>query len=141
VLPDLVDSGVCFVCGPRNPHSLGLTVERGEGVARTRYTPSEAHQGYAGVIHGGLLATVADEVMAHAAATTGRLFATAEMTVRFHRAIAPGEEVVAAASVAELRARMAIVECRLTTTGGALILTGSAKMLPARRPSAPPARG
>jgi len=51
----------CFGCGPKNPLGFKLRFEEeGEAVV-TRFVPGPHHQGPLRVMHGGLVATVADE--------------------------------------------------------------------------------
>ncbi|HEU4941152.1 MAG TPA: PaaI family thioesterase [Candidatus Eisenbacteria bacterium] len=60
----LEDEGMCFCCGPRNPIGLHLEFEMTpDRRMRTVWTPREEHQGFKDIVHGGLVATVLDEVM------------------------------------------------------------------------------
>jgi len=50
----------CLICGPANPRGLRLRFhERGERVV-ARFTPRTRHQGYRGLMSGGLLAAIFD---------------------------------------------------------------------------------
>jgi acyl-coenzyme A thioesterase PaaI-like protein len=50
----------CLICGPANPRGLRLPFhERGERVV-ARFTPRPRHQGYRGLMSGGLLAAIFD---------------------------------------------------------------------------------
>ena len=61
----LRDDGYCFACGKDNPGGLHLTFALdAEGDMVASFTPQRIHQGYAGIVHGGILATLADECMA-----------------------------------------------------------------------------
>ena len=61
---DLDDDAYCFCCGPDNPIGLKLAFEAtGQGGMRTIWTPRREHQGFKDIVHGGLVATVLDEVM------------------------------------------------------------------------------
>lgn len=51
----------CFGCGPRHPSGFRLRFERDGNDVVTRFTPGDAHQGPPGIMHGGLLMTLADE--------------------------------------------------------------------------------
>lgn len=65
-MSDLIldDDQMCFCCGPRNPIGLKLKFEETpEGRTRTVWTPRQEHQGFKDIVHGGLVATVLDEVM------------------------------------------------------------------------------
>ncbi len=85
----------CFVCGESNPFGLQLRFETDGHIVRTRFVPRAEHNGFKGVVHGGLIATVLDEIMVWACAVPTRKFAyCAEMTVRFLEPLAPGTEVI-----------------------------------------------
>ena len=58
----------CFGCGRSNPFGLGLDdFEVNDRSVTVDFTPHEHHQGYGGVLHGGIVATALDEVMAWSA--------------------------------------------------------------------------
>ena len=60
----LDDDQMCFCCGPKNPIGLKLEFEnRDDGRTRTVWRPRQEHQGFKDIVHGGLVATVLDEVM------------------------------------------------------------------------------
>jgi acyl-coenzyme A thioesterase PaaI-like protein len=54
----------CFGCGPAHPIGLKLAFERDGDEVVTRYTPTDLFQGPPGIMHGGLVATLADEIAA-----------------------------------------------------------------------------
>lgn len=57
----------CFVCGLENPIGLRLSFyELEEGVVETEFIAGEQFQGYPGVLHGGVTASVLDEVTSRA---------------------------------------------------------------------------
>ena len=53
----------CFGCGDENPHGLQLemTIEGGELSAD--FTPAPHHQGWPGIVHGGIISALLYEVM------------------------------------------------------------------------------
>jgi hypothetical protein len=65
----------CFVCGERNVHGLQLRFETDGTLVKTKFTPGEEHIGFQNVTHGGILATVLDEIMVWACAVATRRFA------------------------------------------------------------------
>lgn len=92
---ELKDDRQCFVCGQDNPMGLRLSFEVDE-VARTIKTvfnPQKAHQGYEGVVHGGIISSILDEAMANLAFALGYNAVTAKLTVRFKRPLTVGETV------------------------------------------------
>jgi uncharacterized protein (TIGR00369 family) len=52
----------CFGCGVNHPHGFHLTFRRDGDEAVTEMTPGHDHQGAPGMMHGGLIATLADEI-------------------------------------------------------------------------------
>ena len=85
----------CFVCGESNPFGLKLRFETDGRIVQTRFTPRAEHIGFKGVVHGGIMATVLDEIMVWACAVPTRKFAyCAELTVRYLQPVVPGEEIV-----------------------------------------------
>jgi hypothetical protein len=56
------NSRVCFVCGVDNPVGLHLSFYvSGPGEVTVDFTPPEHYQGYPGVLHGGIVASILDE--------------------------------------------------------------------------------
>lgn len=52
----------CFGCDPANPIGLALSFHRDGDVVSTSWEPRSELQGYPGVVHGGIQATLADEI-------------------------------------------------------------------------------
>ena len=52
----------CFFCG-RSTGGLGLELHYAGGVASCEFTARETFQGYAGMLHGGIITGILDEVM------------------------------------------------------------------------------
>ena len=80
---ELVDDHHCFACGMNNPD--GLRIEwKVEGLTTTaEFTPERKYQGWKGILHGGIIATLLDEAMTRLAWVVCGGALTAEMTVRF----------------------------------------------------------
>lgn len=81
---------MCFVCGRQNPLGLKLDFyEDGEASeVRAEFTVPEDYQGYPGVVHGGILAAILDEVSGRAVMlhdSDENLMATLRLTVRYRR--------------------------------------------------------
>ncbi|MBI3078225.1 MAG: PaaI family thioesterase, partial [Deltaproteobacteria bacterium] len=56
---DLRDNGGCFACGQENAYGLRLRFQlEGEDAVRTEFVPGERFQGWQGIVHGGILATL-----------------------------------------------------------------------------------
>lgn len=58
------NSDYCFVCGRSNPRGLYMTFyDNGENEVISDYTVADVYQGYPGVVHGGIVAAMLDEVV------------------------------------------------------------------------------
>src|SRR5258708_10693328 len=62
-LNDTADYQRCFVCGQRNPFGLHLVFRQESGSIVADFQPREEHQGFPGVLHGGIVASVLDEAL------------------------------------------------------------------------------
>ncbi|HZI89209.1 MAG TPA: PaaI family thioesterase [Candidatus Polarisedimenticolia bacterium] len=88
----LEDDGYCFACGVRNPIGLKLEFETLPGNRlRTIWTPRSEHTGFQGIVHGGLIATVLDEVMIRLLYAMGIRAVTAELKTRFVKPLRAGQ--------------------------------------------------
>lgn len=133
----------CFVCGEANPLGLKLRFESDGQVVRTRFTPSAEHIGFKGVIHGGLLATVLDEIMVWACAVRTRRFAfCAEMHVRFVRSVKPGQELVVIGELgADRRGKIFEAKASVREPRGEVLAEATGKYMPIKNPALPPMLG
>jgi uncharacterized protein (TIGR00369 family) len=119
----------CFACGGENPIGLGMHIELGDATARVRWTAGENHVGWSDKLHGGIIATVLDEVMAWAPSSFDSWAVTAEMTIRYRSPATPGEELVAEARVVERRRRIYEVRGEVRAADGRLVAEGSGRYL------------
>jgi len=115
---DFLDDGMCFACGPRNPHGLGLRFQFDGREVAADITFEKTFQGYRGIVHGGLLSTVLDEAMVTLLNRMGEHAVTAELTVRFLAPAGIGEPFRVTAGLVERRGRIRKLEARLARTDG-----------------------
>lgn len=84
------NSRMCFLCGRQNPVGLKLDFYEDHEAKQVRaeITVPEVFQGYPGVVHGGIVAALLDEVAGRAVLIGGSdedLMATLRLTVRYRR--------------------------------------------------------
>ncbi len=128
----------CFVCGESNPAGLKLRFETDGRVVQTRFVPRGEHVGFKRTVHGGLIATVLDEIMVWACAVQAKRFAfCAELNVRFVRSLRPEEEAVATAElVANRRGKVFEPKAELRAQNGLLVAAATGKYLPIKEADA-----
>ena len=119
----------CFACGRDNPIGMRLRIELGEGTARTEWMAGEDYVGWSDKLHGGIIATLLDEVMAWAPSSFDSWAVTAEMSIRFRSPAAPGERLEAEGHVARRRRRIYEVRGEVRGADGRLVAEGSGRYL------------
>lgn len=92
---ELENDEMCFVCGKRNEDGLQLDFELvGEDGIRTEFTPHKRFQGWKDILHGGIIATILDEVMVNVAYLRKIMAVTVKMEIRLRRPAAVGERLI-----------------------------------------------
>lgn len=107
------DDHYCFGCGRLNPFGLKLTFFRTAGGVLSPFMPEQRHEGYTGVVHGGIVTTVLDEVMAWALYAQEIWAVTGDLNVRFRRPVTVGVSTIAVAKIVALRSRTVDVAASL----------------------------
>ena len=101
------NSQMCFVCGMENPIGLKMFFyEDDEGRVIARFTPREEHQGYPGVLHGGIAMSLLDEIIGRTLVRYDIWAATAKLEVRFRKPVPIGQEVTVIGEMTNLRRRV-----------------------------------
>lgn len=113
------DDGGCFVCGRDNPvgFRIPFVVDRDRQRAEGRTTIAEQFQGWQGIVHGGVVAALLDEVCMHACRTVGDQMVTAEITVRYREPVPTGREVLLVGEVCGSERRLVLARGRLELDG------------------------
>ena len=85
---------MCYVCGKKNLKGLRLDFTHPEaGKLETSVVFSKEHQGFKGMVHGGVVAMILDEMMVNLAWVEKKPAVTAELNVRLKKALRVGERV------------------------------------------------
>ncbi len=121
----------CFVCGAENPQGLQLRFRLNGNVVEGDWSPRQEHIGFRGVIHGGILATVQDEVMVWAASALKRRFHfSVELTVRYSIAVRVGNPLLLLGRIARDRGRLVETAGELRDADGIVYAKAVAKYMP-----------
>jgi acyl-coenzyme A thioesterase PaaI-like protein len=118
------DDHGCFGCGHLNPHGLRLDFYRtadGEGLW-TPFTPAPEHEGFAGVVHGGIVTAVLDEVMGWAVFVRDIWAVTGRIEVQFRRPVEIGMRTRASGRVVADRGRLLDIAAELRRDGDDVLL-------------------
>ena len=104
----------CFACGQINEIGLHLKLNLEPGRCWTELEMPRRFEGWEGIIHGGILCTILDEVMAWALVSEDNWGVTARMSIDFRKPVTVGQAIRAEGWIAESRRR-------IQTTAGRIV--------------------
>ena len=118
---DTKDVPMCFGCGRDNTIGLKLDFhQEGESV-RAEFIPGEMYQGWPGVVHGGLICTMLDEVIGYAAGYQGLYAVTVKMEVCYRKPAMIGQRLLLCARVKSVSGRTVVCDGEIQLEDGTLI--------------------
>jgi uncharacterized protein (TIGR00369 family) len=124
-------SSWCYVCGKDNPLGFQIVFSTKNGRVRAHYTPEVHRQGYLGVTHGGVLSTLLDETMAWVPTlTTGRMYITVELSVRYLRPFPVGKTMIVEGWPERVTRRLSFVNGEVHDDEGTVYATAQGKFAP-----------
>ncbi|MCG3728636.1 PaaI family thioesterase [Vibrio cincinnatiensis] len=116
-----VDSHVmCAVCSTpeKNFYSLGMNFTAVlNGKVTGSFTVEPRHQGYLGLLHGGIASSLLDAAMTHCLLQQGIPALTAQLTVRFHHPINVGDRLTVIGQCDEERRGLYSLSAQLQVEG------------------------
>lgn len=107
-LNDTSDYQRCFVCGQRNPFGLQLIFRVKEDAIVADFQPRAEHQGFPGVIHGGIVAAILDEALGRTSVLSQHpeWTMTGRLEIRYRRYVPYGPLLRVRATLGTERRRM-----------------------------------
>lgn len=102
------NSRMCFVCGMQNPIGLKIIFETDGERVWAQFTPERKHEGYPGILHGGLTFALLDEVIGRAAMELDGTpwMMTAKAELRFRKPVPVGQELTVIGELTRVRSRV-----------------------------------
>jgi len=128
------DNRQCFVCGQENPDGLRLVIrmDKGRGRAAAEVVFPERFQGWEGIVHGGLLATVLDEGMIYAAGSNSLRCVTGEITIRYMKPARTGKAYRLEGRVTGAKGKITLAESELLSAEGEAVARAAGKLFKVR---------
>jgi acyl-coenzyme A thioesterase PaaI-like protein len=130
----LEDDRRCFACGQDNSVGMQLQFQYGEASARAVFIPKPRFAGWTTMLHGGIVATLLDEAMAHAAIAMGVRAVTGRLEIRFRKAVPIDEPLVAEGRVEGRRGRLLSLHATVSGEDGTLYAEGSGRFIAGGQP-------
>ena len=116
----------CFACGTLNTNGLQLDLHVERGRSWVELTYEERFQGWDGIAHGGIIATILDEVMAWALVGEDDWGVTARLSVDFKQPINVGQTIRAEGWITRSRRRIIDTEARIIDAASGDVLATAA---------------
>ena len=104
---------MCFACGTDNPIGLQIdfTVEGDRCTAE--FTPNKNHVGYEDTVHGGIIFSCLDDVMANVLYQQKRKAHTAKCEIRYRQALQVGQTVLLSGWIESERRRLIVLKSEM----------------------------
>ena len=122
------DLTMCFGCGQNNPIGLKLNFRWDGKTARAEFTPNKFHQGWPGLVHGGIIHCLLDEAMSYAPYFKGINCVTAKMEVRLRRLALIDEPLVITSSISKKTRKVVETEAVISLKDGTPVAESTATM-------------
>lgn len=125
-----MDHNMCFGCGPANDHGLKMKFFGSDDMIYANIAVPPYLLGWNGVVHGGILSTILDEVMSWGAIFLARKFIlTKSMTVNYHKPVLVGDMLRVESEINErISEREASMTGRIFNSKGELSVSGTGIM-------------
>jgi acyl-coenzyme A thioesterase PaaI-like protein len=128
---DLSDDSMCFVCGKKNPIGLKIDFDLDRDNLRIAgtFVPRREHQGYSGIMHGGLASTLLDEAMVKLLWEAGIPAVSATLEIKLLKPVKVGERVMISGWVTSRKGRIINTAARLVDEAGVVLAEATARCI------------
>jgi uncharacterized protein (TIGR00369 family) len=129
----------CFGCGGANQRGMQLTYEQVDATQRIRgdFRLGAEYQGGAGFIHGGIIATVLDEVMGKVCRFRGVHAVTAELTIEYLKPVPVDGDLVVEGYEVEMTGRNLFMVGEIRVVSGKVLARGKGRFVILKPKQAP----
>ena len=127
------NSRYCFVCGLENEHGLQLRFyETAEGEVIVETTVPDHFQGYPGIVHGGIVASLVDEALGRVhmgPPDDPRFMFTARINVSYRKPVPTETPIRIVAHAVKNKRRSATSICEIYGPDGELLVDANALLM------------
>lgn len=131
----LATSNNCFVCGRLNQAGLHMNFyQPAPGEVETSIRVPEQFQGYPGIVHGGIIAAMLDEVtgrsvMVDVDGKPPRFLVTASLNIRYRKPVLVGTDLTLKGHLVKDTGRVATVRGEIYDQAGQVLAEGEAVLV------------
>ncbi|MDD5014314.1 MAG: PaaI family thioesterase [Atribacterota bacterium] len=120
----------CFVCGKDNATGLNIVFFRDQDKIKAEFIPESKHQGFKGIVHGGILFSILDEIMGRTAVVSkGVMTMTVEINIKYRKKALVGEKIIFIAQMTKDLGRMIEAQGEARSEDGTLLTEAKGKFL------------
>lgn len=116
----------CFACGSKNKKGLKLKFFQENDHAVAMFDCPRDYEGYSGLIHGGIIALLMDEAMAHAIINQGLIAVTAQMHTHYRNPMKTGSKVKVRAWIKAAKTRTIQTAAQIENPDGSIVASAEA---------------
>ncbi len=111
------EAKMCFACGPANPIGLQIRFVMEGDRCKGEFTANENHVGYENTVHGGIIYSALDDVMANVMYLQNTKAHTARCEIRYRQALKVGQTINLTGWIDSERRRLIVLkgEARLAS--------------------------
>jgi acyl-coenzyme A thioesterase PaaI-like protein len=113
---------MCFACGPDNPIGLQIDFTMNEGRCRGEFTANENHVGYENTVHGGIIYSALDDVMANVLYLQDIKAHTARCEIRYRKPLEVGQTIHLTGWIENERRRLIVLKGEARTKDGDVLI-------------------
>lgn len=107
---------MCFACGLDNPIGLKIKFRLEDGVCTGVFTPGNSHVGYENTVHGGIIYSALDDVMANVLYLQEKKAHTAKCEIRYRKALEVGQTIRLSGWIEQERRRLVVLKGEARST-------------------------
>ena len=120
----------CFACGTQNDFGLKMTFAGNGKQVRSILTVPEHGRGWNKLVHGGILATILDEIMSWTVIhLIKHKILTRNINIEFKKPVYISSQITAIGEIVEINGKKALLQARITDDSGALCCLGKANFV------------
>ena len=113
---------MCFACGVDNPIGLRISFQMQDGKCTGVFTPDENHVGYKNTVHGGIIYSALDDVMANVLYLQDIKAHTAKCEIRYRKALEVGQTINLTGWIEQERRRLVVLRGEARTAADDILI-------------------
>ncbi|TXT59822.1 MAG: Thioesterase (modular protein) [Promethearchaeota archaeon] len=122
--------GNCFGCSPHNDYGLKMRIYMSEKGCFSRLTVTDEYCGFDGIVHGGIIATILDEIAAWTLIIRlQKLGVTQEATIHYFKLVVTNIPVIAEGHIIAQGDKMVLVKASIKSIEDELLAESESKWL------------